>query len=101
MAKTLDEMIKKRPVDRQAVDTNKRRMLNEVRAYKLRELREEADLTQVQVAEQLQITQNRVSQIEKGAITRTQVDTLQRYVEALGGQLRIQVDLGDESFQIV
>ena len=101
MAKTLDEMIKKRPVDRQAVDAHKRRMLNEVRAYKLRELREEADLTQVQVAEQLQITQNRVSQIEKGEITRTQVDTLQRYVEALGGQLRIQVDLGDESFQIV
>lgn len=101
MAKTLDEMIKKRPVDRQAVDAHKRRMLNEVRAYKLRELREEAELTQVQVAEQLQITQNRVSQIEKGELTRTQVDTLQRYVEALGGQLRIQVDLGDESFQIV
>lgn len=35
MAETLDGMIKKRPVDRQAVDAHKRRMLNEVQAYKL------------------------------------------------------------------
>jgi hypothetical protein len=40
MAKNLDELLKKRPVDRAAVDAHKQRMLDELRDYRLRELRE-------------------------------------------------------------
>ena len=36
--------------------------------------------------------------IEKGQLTRSEVDTLAAYVNALGGQLKIVADFGDESY---
>lgn len=100
MGKSLDELLQQRPVDRARVDAHKKRMLDEVRAHHLKELREASELTQMELAKRLQISQNRVSKIERGDIERAQVDTLRRYVEAVGGELRIEVDLGDERIQI-
>ncbi|MDR6416897.1 helix-turn-helix domain-containing protein [Pseudarthrobacter sulfonivorans] len=100
MAKSMEELLAKRPVDRAAVNAHKKRMLDEVRAYRLRELREASDLTQVELAGRLHVGQNRVSRIEHGDIDRAQVDTLRKYVEALGGRLRVEVELGDERIQI-
>lgn len=100
MIKTLEEMHAKRPVDRDAVDAHKKRMLDEVRAYRLRELRETSNLTQIDLAARLQVSQNRVSRIERGDIERAQVDTLRKYVEAVGGQLRVEVEIGEKRFQI-
>ena len=100
MAKSMEELLAKRPVDRAAVNAHKKRMLDEVRAYRLRELREASQLTQVELAGRLHVSQNRVSRIEHGDIDRAQVDTLRKYVEALGGRLRVEVELGDERIQI-
>ncbi|MFF2300288.1 helix-turn-helix domain-containing protein [Arthrobacter sp. NPDC058127] len=100
MAKTIEEMLAKRPVDREAVEAHKKQLLDEVRAYRLRELREASDLTQVELAARLHVSQNRVSRIEHGDIDRAQVDTLRKYVEAVGGRLRVEVELGDERIQI-
>lgn len=100
MAKTLEDLLRERPVDRARVDALKKRMLDEVRAYRLRELREASQLTQIDLADRLNVSQNRVSRIERGDIERAQVDTLRRYVEAVGGRLRVEVELGDERIQI-
>lgn len=100
MAKSIEELLAKRTVDRTALDAHKKRMLDEVRAYRLRELREASELTQVELAGRLHVSQNRVSRIEHGDIDRAQVDTLRKYVEALGGRLRVEVELGDERIQI-
>lgn len=100
MAKTLDDALRERPVDREVVDAHKKRMVDEVRPCRLRELREAASLTQVELASRLHLSQNRVSRIEHGDIERAQVDTLRRYVEALGGTLRVEVEYGDERIQI-
>ncbi|MEJ1229876.1 MAG: helix-turn-helix domain-containing protein [Galbitalea sp.] len=100
MAKSLDDVLSTRPVDRSAVDDHKRRMLEEVRAYQLRELREALGLTQVQLADALDVSQNRVSRLERGDLQRTQVDTLRRYVEAVGGQLHVEVEIGDTRIRI-
>lgn len=97
----LREMLAKRPVDREAVDRHKQRLLDEVRAYRLRELREAAELTQVQLSQQLNVSQSRVSNIERGEIGHTEVDTLRKYVEALGGKLSVTMEIGDERFPIV
>jgi transcriptional regulator with XRE-family HTH domain len=97
---TFEEMLAKRPVDPERFEAHRQRMLSEVRAYRLRELRERHELTQVQVAEQLEVSQKRVSRIESGDIERTQLDTLRRYVEAIGGRLNVEVVLGDETFKI-
>jgi transcriptional regulator with XRE-family HTH domain len=100
MAKTLEELLEERPVDRDAVERHKKRLLDEVRAYKLRELREAANLTQIDLAGRLKVSQNRVSRIEHGDVERAQLDTLRRYAEAVGGRLRVEVELGDERIRI-
>lgn len=51
----------------------------------VRELREEFDLTQVELAVELEMSQNRVSRIEQDVIGKAQVDTLRGYDEAFGG----------------
>ncbi|MFL4477633.1 helix-turn-helix domain-containing protein [Paeniglutamicibacter sp. ORCA_105] len=100
MARNTEEMLQKRPVDRAVVAVHKTRILKEVFAFRLRELRGASDLTQVQLAGRLQITQSRLSRIEHGDIARAQVDTLRKYVEVIGGTLRVEVGLGDERIQI-
>ncbi|MEV6792431.1 helix-turn-helix transcriptional regulator [Streptomyces sp. NPDC051320] len=62
-----------------------RRMLAEGRARRLVEMRQERGFTQAQVAERMGITKGRVSQIESGQVSGTEVMT--RYVQALGGKL--------------
>jgi transcriptional regulator with XRE-family HTH domain len=97
---SIEDMLAERPVEPKVLEKHRRRMLAEVRAYRLREIREQYHLTQVQVAEQLDVSQKRVSRIESGDIERTQVDTLRRYVEAIGGKLKVEVEVGDETFKI-
>lgn len=101
MTRTLREVLRERPVDRSRVASHKRRFTEQVRAYRLRELRKASQLTQTDVAELLHISQNRVSRIERGDIDRTQIDTLRRYIEALGGTLHLQVQFDDERVELV
>lgn len=97
---TLDELLTKRPANRVAVEAHKARLRTEVRVHALRELREAQHITQTDLAGILHVTQRRVSAIERGDVERASVDTLRRYAEALGGNLRVEVDLGDERIQI-
>lgn len=62
-----------------------RRMLAEARAWRLVDLRQERGYTQAQVAERMGVSKGRVSQIESGQVSGT--DVVARYVEALGGSL--------------
>ena len=54
----------------------------------------------VDIAVRLGVGQNRVSNIERGDLERVQIDTLRRYVEAVGGVLRVEVEIGDDRFQV-
>jgi predicted transcriptional regulator len=96
----LDDVLHRRPVDRERVNAIKRQMLDEVRAYRLRELREEFALTQVELASRMNVTQARVSHLESGEIDRAQLDTLRKYAEAIGGELRVEIALGDQVHRI-
>jgi len=100
MAKDLDELPRERPGDSVARAAHKKRMLAEVRGYKLRELREMLALTQTDLADALGISQKRVSEIERGQVDFTKVDTLRRYAEALGGNLRVEVEVCDVTYRI-
>ncbi|WP_371480017.1 XRE family transcriptional regulator [Kitasatospora sp. NBC_00315] len=84
------------PDDEDSVDTHRGRMLAEVRAHRLAEARKRRDLTQQAMAEAMGITQSRVSAIERGGLSRTELSTLESYVAALGGKLEIVADFGDE-----
>ncbi|MFF4346617.1 helix-turn-helix domain-containing protein [Streptomyces sp. NPDC001530] len=69
------------------------RMLAEARAWRLVDMRQERGFTQAQVAERMGVTKGRVSQIESGQVSGT--DVVARYVEALGGSLVLVAVFGD------
>lgn len=100
VAKKLDDLLGERPGNSAARAAHRQRMLAEVRGYRLRELREMLALTQTDLADALGISQKRVSEIERGQVEFTKVDTLRRYAEALGASLRIDVQVGDVSYRI-
>ncbi|MEU3421949.1 XRE family transcriptional regulator [Streptomyces murinus] len=85
------------PEERQAA---KERLLAEVRAYRLAEIRREQELTQREIADSMGVSTPRISAIEHGDIDRTEVATLRSYVRALGGQLRVVADFGDTQYTV-
>ncbi len=66
------------------------------RAHTLAEARQRMSLTQAQVAERMNVRQERVSAIERAEPGATEVRTLAAYVRALGGRLEIVADVGGE-----
>ena len=96
----VDEMYEMRPFDREQVARLAEDMRKEVRLYRLRELREQAKLTQQAMAQELHVSQNSVSKLERGNIDHTQMHTLKKYVETLGGPLKVEATFGDTSYRI-
>jgi transcriptional regulator with XRE-family HTH domain len=88
------------PFDSERVNRLVEKLEAEIRAYRLKELRKELNITQVELAQQLHVSQNRISRIEHGDIEKSQVDTLRKYVEAVGGTLTLEVQVGDRKFQL-
>ncbi|TCO43858.1 helix-turn-helix protein [Kribbella antiqua] len=74
----------------------KEEALAEQRAFRLAEVRLQQGLTQVQLAETLHISQAAVSSIERGELSRSELSTIRKYVEALGGKIEIIASFGDE-----
>jgi DNA-binding XRE family transcriptional regulator len=69
-------------------DPERRARVEEHKQAMLAELRQELDLTQTELAEQLNITQRGVSHVEHEPNPR--VGTVSDYVEALGGRLELR-----------
>lgn len=67
-------------------------------ANRLARLREQAGMTQTDVARILGITQSRVSKLERAEDLN--VSTLERYVAALGGELRVDARIGDDVVEL-
>jgi transcriptional regulator with XRE-family HTH domain len=76
------------PARRANVEKHKTAMLGE--------LRRKLDLTQAIVADRLDVTQENVSQIERGEAD-VRLSTLNRYVEALGGHLEVRAAFPQET----
>ncbi|MGC0369345.1 helix-turn-helix domain-containing protein [Microbacterium sp. SLBN-111] len=89
MAVNREQLLAKRPVDRERIDAHKERMLGEIRAYHRRELREAIGLTQEQLAERIGVGQRQVSKIERGDLDNAKIGTIRKYIDAVGGELVI------------
>jgi len=103
MAVTLEEYLDKHPLgteERRQIDAHKERLLAQVRAYQSRELREQAGLTQAQVAERIGVGRRQVSKIERGDLENSTIGTIRRYVEAVGGGLSVEYVMGDQRIRI-
>lgn len=100
MSMSFEDQLARRPANRENVDAHKQRLLAEMRAYRLREVREAAGLTQAQLAERIGVGQRQISKIEKGDIDSAKVGTIRRYLEAVGGDLAMQYVVGDQRLQV-
>lgn len=83
-------------LDESNVAAHRERMIGEVRAARLAEVRKRHDLSQMQVAERMGVSQARVSAIEKGELPAAEVGTISKYIAAIGGKLQMVADFGDE-----
>ena len=52
--------------------------------YKIKEYREERNMTQVELAEKAKVSRSIISGLENGSVTVTRTDTLVKIVHALG-----------------
>lgn len=100
MIGNLDDLDRLRPVDPDALTEATEALHQRERAWQLRELRARTQLTQAEVAEQMHVGQNRVSQIESGGVEHARLETLRKYAEALGGELRVEIKVGDHSYLV-
>jgi len=83
-------------LDEARVTAHRERMRAEQRAYRLAEIRKQQGLTQTDVAAAMHVSQRRVSAVERGDLSRTELGTVASYVEAIGGKVEIVADFGDE-----
>ncbi len=95
--KTLEELLAERPVDREKVEEIKREMIAQTRGYRLREMREALGMTQGDLARSAGISQRQISRTERGDFGSMTIGTLRRHIEALGGTLRVDVEVGNDT----
>ena len=100
MARSWKDVRSEAGLDKDRVAERRRDLEGRARAYRLRQVREAQHVNQEDVASLMRVSQSRVSRKEPGDIARTEVGTLRAYVEALGGQLEVVADFGDEKLLI-
>ncbi|GIL28037.1 helix-turn-helix domain-containing protein [Actinocatenispora comari] len=64
-------------------------------AYRLSELRKAHGLRQEDIAESMRVTQRRVSAVENGELSRTELGTVEAYIRALGGRVKVIAEFPD------
>ena len=97
---TLEDMLRERPVDSGALAEEVARLHERQRAWQLRELRAQSGLSQRQMAQVMDVGQNRVSQIESGGAEHSRLETLRKYANALGGHLNVEIVVGDTHYVV-
>lgn len=92
MAKPLNELLKKVRPD--IVQAAEKRAAQEILDIRLSMLREQLELSQVEMAARLGISQPSVANLEKRG-QEIKLSSLKRYVEAMGGKLALDIELPD------
>lgn len=88
-------------LDPARADTTRKEMHEAVQAHRLAEIRKaHGHSRQSDVASLMGVSQARVSKLESGDLSHTELGTLRSYVAALGGQLRIVADFGESSVEL-
>jgi predicted XRE-type DNA-binding protein len=76
-------------IDERGVAAHRDRLEGEIVAHRLAEIRKAHGLSQQDVARAMGVTQSRVSRIESGDITKSELSTIAAYIRALGGDVRV------------
>lgn len=88
-------------VDPARADAARKGMHDAVQAERLAEVRRaQGHARQADVAAAMGVSQARVSKLESGDLSHTELGTLQSYVTALGGTLRIVANFGERTVEL-
>jgi transcriptional regulator with XRE-family HTH domain len=98
---TLEEVVRKRPVNEGRVQRLKNQLLVRNSAARLAELRKSLNLTQKELAKKVGVDQSHVSRIESGNFFELEFSTLERYIEALGGKIEVRARFGENSLLLL
>jgi DNA-binding XRE family transcriptional regulator len=82
----------------EGAERRRKALMARVDGHQLAEIRKARGLTQAEVAKLMGVTKGRVSQIERGEVFT--VEVVGRYVQALGGELRLLADFGDHTYRV-
>ncbi len=95
------EAIAQGRLDPALADAARKEMHEAVQAHRLAEIRKaHGHARQADIAAIMGVSQARVSKLESGDFSRTELGTLQSYIAALGGQLRIVADFGESTVEL-
>lgn len=88
-------------IDAQRIVNARKETEDAVQAYRLAEVRRKLGMArQSDIAELMGVSQARVSKLERGDLSRTELGTLQSYVAALGGELSVTLSFGTERIEL-
>ncbi|MBX7432963.1 helix-turn-helix domain-containing protein [Mycobacterium sp. Y57] len=88
-------------LDPQRAENARKEAEEVVRAHRLAEVRKALGMTrQSDIAERMGVSQARVSKLERGDLSHTELGTLQSYVAALGGELSVTVRIGQDNIEL-
>lgn len=90
----------KRDLDSSRADASRKGLHEAVKAQRLADIRKAHGHRQSDVAALMGVSQARVSKLESGDLSHTEVGTLQSYVAALGGTLRVIAEFHDCSIEL-
>ncbi|WP_328612864.1 helix-turn-helix domain-containing protein [Amycolatopsis sp. NBC_00355] len=71
-----------------------------VLGFRLAQLRDDAGVSQTELARRMGVSQPRISQLERGDPGQMELDTLARYIAALGGRMRVVADFDDHDVTV-
>ena len=89
----LNAYLEKQGITAEQMDEARAETQAVIDSYNLRQARKASDMTQVELAKTMGVSQNRISRMENGDLGSMSLDTLRRYVEALGGRLTLVAEL--------
>lgn len=89
----LNAYLEKRGITDEQMQVARRRTREHIDACVLRQARQACEMTQVELAGTMGVSQNRVSRMENGDLAAMTLDTIRRYVEALGGTVSLVANL--------
>lgn len=95
MSYTVEQLMDDHNIDPQRVEAIRQEMIEEMRQYELKEARKSQSVTQKQLAERMGVSQKRISTLESGEMDRTEIRTLKKYLQAIGGRLQINAIMPD------
>lgn len=101
MALSFDDYAVGRDISSELKEEALRATQEKIRTYNLMQARKSRDVTQAELSRDMGVSQKRISDIENGRLDLLKIDTLRRYIAALGGTLEISAHLPSGTVRLV